>query len=117
MAVRASSTGLVVLCLTSLLVPSLADDTSGSHGAGRKMTPGMVAEEKDPPMYTPTVPSYTPTVPTYRPTVPSYTPNVPTYRPTVPSYTPNVPTYRPTVPSYRPPTYTPPTYTDVGTPP
>jgi len=99
--IRAGRTGLVVLCLASLLVSSLADDTSGSGsheraGAGRKMTPGMVADEKDSPTYTPTVPSYTPTVPLYTPTVPSYSvPNVPTYRPTVPSYTPTVPTYMP----------------------
>ncbi|KAG2582732.1 hypothetical protein PVAP13_6KG156700 [Panicum virgatum] len=47
--IRAGRTGLVVLCLASLLVSSLADDTSGSgsHGAGRKMTPGMVVDEKD----------------------------------------------------------------------
>ncbi|KAG2582733.1 hypothetical protein PVAP13_6KG156700 [Panicum virgatum] len=50
--IRAGRTGLVVLCLASLLVSSLADDTSGSGsheraGAGRKMTPGMVVDEKD----------------------------------------------------------------------
>ncbi|CAO2168553.1 unnamed protein product [Urochloa humidicola] len=77
MALTASSTGLFMLCFASLILVSMFGESSGAHDAGRKMSPGWVAEEQDPPTYTPAVPSYTPTVPSYTPTVPTYTPNNP----------------------------------------
>ncbi|KAJ1267922.1 hypothetical protein BS78_07G096000 [Paspalum vaginatum] len=60
MALRASETGLVVLCFVSLLLLSSvanANGTSGAHGAGRKM---MSYDDYEPPITTyPTGPPVT----------------------------------------------------------
>ncbi|KAG2564051.1 hypothetical protein PVAP13_8KG394300 [Panicum virgatum] len=50
MALSASSTGLVMLCFASLLVSSLADDTSGALAdAGKNMASGGVVDAYSPP--------------------------------------------------------------------
>jgi len=54
MALGASTTGLVMLGLASLLVSSLADDeTSGALDAGKNMTSGGVVDADYPPTYGP----------------------------------------------------------------
>ncbi|CAO2163863.1 unnamed protein product [Urochloa humidicola] len=57
MAFRVSSTGLVVMCLASLLVSSFAKEGSGGNDAGRNMTSGGLVDADDyPPTYG--VPTY-----------------------------------------------------------
>ncbi|CAL5007287.1 unnamed protein product [Urochloa decumbens] len=74
MALKASISGLVVLCLVSLLfVSTFAHATARAHDAGRKMKRGLLAADVYPPTYggTPILP---PVYGTPSPPVPTYTP-------------------------------------------